>query len=340
MKIFEPNQINKFTLKNRIIMPPMCMYMAQDGFVSDFHIHHYATRAMGGVAMIIVEASGVMENGRISDRCLGLWKDEQIEGMKKLVDAIHSYGSLAMIQLNHAGRKSTVKNIDHIAPSAVAFSNDYDTPKEMDENDIASIRKAFVDASERAMKAGFDGIEIHGAHGYLLDQFLSPLSNFRKDVYGQNKNLLMQQVIEDVREAIGEEKMLFLRVSAEEYEENGIHPKDIVTLLKDHQKYLDALHVSSGGNTPKAPDNIYPGYQVPFAFEIKKALDIPVVAVGILEDWRVAESVLQMGQADYIALGRGLLFDPYWVLHTMYETHSHESYPESYIRGFVHHSYK
>ncbi|MFV0480649.1 MAG: NADH:flavin oxidoreductase/NADH oxidase [Campylobacteraceae bacterium] len=308
-------KLGSLELKNRIVMPPMCMYSVKDnsGEVSDFHIHHYTARAIGEVGLIIVEATGVVSGGRITNNCLGLWNEKQMLSHKKLVDGVHNFGSKIAIQLNHAGRKSTVKEEIPIAPSNIAFSDEYKTPKEMSLADIEKLKKDFVDAGLRAKEAGYDAIELHVAHGYLLSEFLSPLINQRNDKYGgslENRCSLIIEIAKLFKEKV--KLPLIVRVSADEWVEGGWDVKSTIYLARELKGIIDILHVSSGGLqavTPKMPI-IAPLYQIKYAKEIKDAIKIPVIAVGLITTPSEGEALLLGETCDLVAYGRELLRNP------------------------------
>ncbi|MFB7812562.1 NADPH dehydrogenase NamA [Paenibacillus chitinolyticus] len=313
MKLFEPFTIGNVTLPNRIVMSPMCMYSCEnrDGKVTDWHRTHYASRAVGGTGLLILEASAVTEQGRISPQDLGIWSDGHIEGLRELVGLIRSHGSKAGIQIAHAGRKAELDG-PIAAPSAIPFPGGK-TPEEMTAAQISETVRAFADAARRAKAAGFDVIEIHGAHGYLINEFLSPLSNHRTDEYGgsrQNRYRFLQEIINAVREQW--DGPLFVRVSADEYDPNGNSIQDyafFASLMKEQG--VDLIDCSSGGVVPAKID-VYPGYQVSLADQIKNTAVIPTGAVGLITGGKQAEDILERGQADLIFIGRELLRDPYW----------------------------
>ncbi|WP_128893820.1 NADPH dehydrogenase NamA [Longirhabdus pacifica] len=312
--LFSPITIQGVTLKNRIVMSPMCMYscMDEDGILTDWHRTHYISRAVGQVGLIMLEASAVTPQGRISNQDLGIWGDEHIEGLKELVTELKKQGSKTSIQLAHAGRKAEVDG-DIIAPSAIAFSEKYKTPQEMTKDMIKETVQAFVDAAGRAKKAGFDVIEIHGAHGYLINQFLSPLTNHRTDEYGKTKEgryLFLQQIIDGIKEVWS--GPLFVRISAEEYAEGGNHVDDYVEYAKHMKEQGVHLIDCSSGAVVNVPLNLYPGYQVPLADQIKKEAGIATGAVGAITTGLQAEEILQNERADLIFIARQLLKDPYW----------------------------
>ena len=334
-KLFEPYQLQSLTLKNRIVMAPMCMYSAEDdGFVTPFHTVHYASRAAGQVGLIILEATGVLPEGRISNKDLGIWDDAHIEGLAKVVGNIKSYGTKAGIQLAHAGRKSTVKG-EIFAPSARAFSEDYQTPTEMTIHDIENVIQAFKLAAIRAKKAGFDVLEIHGAHGYLISSFLSPATNKRTDAYGgsqENRYRLLRQVIDAIRSVW--DGPLLVRVSAEDYAVDGTTMDDFIVFGRWMKAQgVDLIDVSTGGVVP-ASINAFPGYQVPHAEAIKNGANIPTSAVGLITTAIQAEEILQNNRADLIFLGRVLLREPYWPLHAAKALGEEVTPPIPYTRGW------
>lgn len=338
MYLLDSFTAKNMTLRNRIVMPPMCMYSAgTDGIANEFHFTHYTSRAVGGVGLIIMEATGVLPKGRISDHCLGLWNDEQAKALKPIVTACQKQGAKVAIQLNHAGRKCEAQEKIIQAPSAIPFSQDSPMPREMTEEDILETVKAFRSSAERAAKIGFDAIEIHGAHGYLISEFLSPLTNHRTDSYGgstENRCRILIEILKAIHEVWPAEKPVLLRVSAEDYEPNGIHMEEMSKIINLVKPYIDVLDVSTGGVVPTPPTKIYPGYQVKIAEQMKQACDLPVVTVGLITDPHQVEEILGGERADLVALGRELLRDPYWVLHTARNMEVEYPWPEQYTRGF------
>ena len=317
-KLFEPLFIKNLQLKNRIVMPPMCQYSASnDGFVQDWHYTHYTTRAIGGAALIIIEATAVEPRGRISSRDLGIWNDNHVEGLKRIVDACHEYGAKVAVQLAHAGRKCEAESETIVAPSPIPFSMEHRTPVELSKEEITNISNSFAEATKRVLSAGFDIIEIHGAHGYLINEFLSPLTNLRNDEYGgskQNNVRFLREIIQKVRQIWFMEKPLMLRVSAEDYDALGNHPEDIsdyINLIKNEG--IDLVNVSSGAVIPKHI-HTYPGYQITFSEIIKKSTNLPTITGGLITSPLMAEEILENGRADLVFLGRELLRNPYWPL--------------------------
>lgn len=335
-KLFEPYTIRGLELKNRIAMAPMCMYVCEkeDGVVTDWHLHHYAARAIGQVGLIIVEATGVVPNGRITSNDLGLWSDDHIEGMMKLASTIKSSGSVPGIQLGHAGRKCEVPGVIH-APSEIAFSDKYQMPIALTVSEIKDIVSSFASAALRAKKSGFEVLEIHAAHGYLLTQFLSPMSNKRTDEYGgslENRFRIVKEVIEAVREVF--DGVLFVRISATEYHEEAFNENDAVVISKWMKELdVDLVNVSTGGNI-LVKINSFPGYQVPYSEKIKKEAEIATAAVGQITTGTQAEEILQNEEADLIMIGRELLRDPYWPKTAATALEHKIEVPLPYIRGW------
>ncbi|KEK12457.1 NADPH dehydrogenase [Lysinibacillus sphaericus] len=334
-KLFEPYQLQSISLKNRVVMAPMCMYSAEDdGMVTPFHQVHYATRAAGQVGLIILEATGVVPEGRISNKDLGIWDDAHIEGLRQLVEGMKAYGAKTGIQLGHAGRKAAIDG-EIFAPSAIAFSPDSQTPTAMSEEDIHHVIEAFKQAAIRAAKAGFDVLEIHGAHGYLISEFLSPATNKREDQYGgsqENRYRILRQIIDAIRSVW--DGPLLVRVSAEDYAEDGTTMEDFIVFSRWMKSQgVDLVDVSTGGVVPAAI-NVFPGYQVSHAEAIKHGADIPTGAVGLITTAIQAEEILQNNRADLIFLARVLLREPYWPLHAAKELSEELQPPVQYVRGW------
>lgn len=336
-QLFTPFTCKDLTLKNRIMMAPMCMYSAaDDGLCTSWHMIHYAARAQGQVGLIIQEATAVEERGRITDQDLGIWSDAQVKPLKRMVGVVHEYGSKIGIQLGHAGRKCTVTKHTILAPSAMAFSEEYAMPQEMTVSQIHEVVQAFQDAARRALLAGYDIIEIHAAHGYLINQFMSPLTNHRTDEYGgtpANRARFLKDVIRAVRNEWPAEKPLMIRVSAEEYADGGNHPADVANLINETKIYgVDLVNVSSGG-VVAAQVPSFAGYQVQFAEQIKERTQLPVVAGGLLTDPHMAEEILRHHRADMVYLGRILLREPYWPLLADGSLQQELTWPRQYERG-------
>ncbi|MEW9698253.1 NADPH dehydrogenase NamA [Paenibacillus sp. SI8] len=333
--LFSPYTIKQVTLKNRIVMSPMCMYASDEsGEVKDWHHIHYATRAVGQVGLILLEASAVTKQGRISTKDLGIWSDDHIEGLSRVVASIHGHGSHAGIQLAHAGRKAALEG-PILAPSAIPFSDAYKTPDAATHAQIQETIKAFADAAYRAKEAGFDIIEIHAAHGYLINEFLSPLTNHRDDEYGGDRDRryrLLGEVVTRIQERW--DGPIFVRVSAHEYDPNGLTPEDYVYVAsKLKAQGVDFIDVSSGANVPVVPQ-VYPGYQVPYAETIRSKAAIAVGAVGLITEPEHAEEILRNERADLIFLGRVLLRDPYWARTAALRLKAEITPPTPYTRGW------
>ncbi|NOW82604.1 NADPH2 dehydrogenase [Clostridium beijerinckii] len=337
MNTFKNYTLKNTNLKNRIVMPPMCMYSSDEtGMANDFHYTHYVSRAIGAVGLIILESTGVVENGRTTDNDLGIWDDTHIDGLKKIVNGVKKYGSKIAIQLNHGGRKYTGTASQAVAPSAVKFDERSTLPKELTRDYIKEIVLNFKEAAKRADKAGFDAIEIHGAHGYLIHQFLSPLSNLRKDEYGgdiKNRIRFLKEILEAVTEVWPKEKAILLRVSAYDYKEGGITLNDMIEIINEIKEYIDIVHVSTGGLIP-VEINVYPGYQVNYSSIIKEKCNIPTIAVGLITDINMAEEIISNGRADLVAVGRELLRNPYFVLNEAKSRNIDFDYPEQYKGAF------
>lgn len=313
VKLFEPYVLRNIELKNRIVMAPMCMYEAkEDGFVQPFHIIHYASRAMGQVGLVMLEATAVDPQGRISANDLGIWSDEHIAGLTELVQNMKAYNVCTAIQLAHAGRKATVNGPTY-APSAIAFDEKYKTPLELTTTQISDVVQSFKQGAIRAVQAGFDVLEIHAAHGYLLNEFLSPLTNHRADTYGgspENRYRIVREVIDAIRSIW--DGPLLVRVSAKDYVDGGLEASDYVQFGRwMASQGVDLVDVSTGAVVP-ATINAFPLYQVPYAKEIKEGAKIATGAVGLITTGTEAEAVLQQGAADLIFIGRELLRDPYF----------------------------
>jgi NADPH2 dehydrogenase len=339
LKIFEKIEIKNLKLKNRIVMPPMCMYTAEeDGFVTPWHVNHYTTRAVGGVGLIMVEATAVEPSGRISANDLGIWSEDHIEGLKKIVDSVHQNGGKIGIQLAHAGRKSDSLKDEIYGPSPIRFNDDYRLPKEMTVEDIKRVKNNFKEAAARAEKAGFDLIEIHGAHGYLINEFISPLTNKREDEYGgslENRSRFLKEILEEVVQVWPKEKPITLRVSSLEYSEKANTSEDIADII-NHVKEsgVDIVNVSSGG-VIYTKINPYPGYQIEPARIIKEKTNLPVMAGGLVTDWQLAEEIIKNKRGDMVYMGRKLLRDPYFVINTSHQLGVDYPWPKQYERARI-----
>ncbi|KQU59696.1 NADPH dehydrogenase [Bacillus sp. Leaf406] len=335
-KLFQPYTIKNVELKNRIVMAPMCMYSShnEDGKIENWHRTHYTSRAVGGAGLIIQEATAVTPQGRISPQDLGIWSDDHLDGLTELVTLMKEQGAKTGIQLAHAGRKAVLEG-DILAPSAIAFNDDMKTPVAMTIEQINETVTAFIHGAERARKAGFDVIEIHGAHGYLVNEFLSPLSNRREDEYGgsaENRYRFLKEIIDGVKTVW--DGPLFVRVSAKDYHEDGLDVDDYIIFSKwMKEQGVDLIDVSSGAVVP-ARIPVFPGYQVKPAERIKHEADIDTGAVGLITSGLQAEEILQNERADLILLGRELLRDPYWPRTAAKELGHEITPPVQYERGW------
>lgn len=351
-KLFSSLQIKGITLKNRIVMSPMCQYSAIDGFVNDWHYIHYTTRAIGGCGVIIQEATAVEPEGRISYTDLGIWNNDHIEAMSMLTSAIERFGSIPGIQLAHAGRKAScdlswkggrqlqsgINSWQTVAPSAIPFNEGDIIPKELSEKEINSIIDKFAEAAERAIKAGYKIIELHAAHGYLIHQFLSPITNLRTDKYGgsfENRSRLILNIVDRIIPLLNNSLSLWVRISATDWIENGWNPDESVKLsLLLKARGVDVIDVSTGGNVPHVRIPVAPGYQIPFASEIKQKTEMTTGAVGLINTVSQAEDLLNKDKCDLIFLGRELLRNPYFALQASIELNDNTNYPLQYERSF------
>lgn len=335
MKLFSPYQIRNITLKNRIVMSPMCMYSAKnDGLVTDWHILHYASRAIGQVALIFLESTAVSYDGRISSKDLGIWDDVHIEGLTMLASAIKKNGAVAGIQLSHAGRKAEV-GMQTVGPSEITYSEKYPIPLELKKDEIKGIIDQFRLAAKRSKEAGFEVIDIHSAHGYLIHQFLSPLSNKRKDEYGgniENRYRFLDEVITAIKSEW--DGPIFVRLSLDEYSIEGNTFSDYAFVLDCLKELgIDLVDCSSGAIVPAQID-VYPGYQVPLAEWVKKQSSLDSGAVGLITSGIQAEEILKNERADLIFIGRELLRNPYWPLKVAEELKTWIESPRSYRLGW------
>ncbi|WP_017728250.1 NADPH dehydrogenase NamA [Halalkalibacterium ligniniphilum] len=334
--LFSPYEVKGVTLKNRIVMSPMCMYSCdtEDGMVRPFHHTHYESRAVGQVGLITVEATAVTAQGRISTRDLGIWNDKHILGLQEIVTRVQSHGAKAAIQLAHAGRKAVVDG-PILAPSAIPFDDESKIPEEMSIDDIHATVEAFRLGVLRAKKAGFDIIEIHAAHGYLINEFLSPLTNKRTDDYGgsrENRYRFLKEILSAVTSEW--DGPLFVRISADEYTDGGNTMEDFIQFAKWMKvQGVDLVDCSTGAVVP-AKISVYPGYQVRHAESIRKGASIPTAAVGMITSGVQAEEILRNERADLIYLARELLRNPYWPRDAAKELGISIESPVQYERGW------
>jgi 2,4-dienoyl-CoA reductase-like NADH-dependent reductase (Old Yellow Enzyme family) len=341
---------------HRIGVSPMCQYSSEDGFTNDWHLAHLGSRAQGGAALVEMEAAAVLPEGRISPDDLGVWKDEHIPGIARIAKFLHEQGARAGMQLAHAGRKGSTKSPfvgegavlavnggwQPVAPSAIAFSPDHALPVALDQAGIGAVVEGFRKAAARALTAGFDFIEIHAAHGYLLHEFLSPLSNQRTDNYGgsfENRTRLLIEVVDAVRKVWPERLPLFVRISVTDWAEGGWDVDESVQLasvLRGHG--VDLIDCSSGGLVPNAKIPVGPGYQVGFAGRIRRQAGIATAAVGLITEPAQANEIIANGDADLVLLARAMLRDPYWAVHAAAALGDALSWPKQYLRAAPLHS--
>ena len=350
--LFSPLAVRGVTFRNRIAMAPMCQYSAEDGLANDWHLVHLGSRAVGGAGLVILEATAVEARGRISPGDTGIWKDEQIGPLARIASFVRAQGAAAGIQLAHAGRKASTRRPwegsgaipeneggwPTVAPSPAPFRPEDPAPAELSVAEIHSIVEAFAAGARRALAAGFDVAEIHGAHGYLIHQFLSPLSNYRQDQYGgtlDNRMRFALEATEAVRGAWPESRPLFLRISATDWMEGGWTPEESVELARRVKPLgVDLVDCSSGGSSAHAKVPLSPGYQVPFAERIRKEAGILTGAVGLIIEPRQANEIIREGKADMVLLAREFLRNPYFALHAARELKAAVKPPVQYVRAF------
>ena len=350
--LFDPLAIRSVTFANRVFVSPMCEYSSADGFANDWHFVHLGGRAVGGAALVFTEATAVTPEGRISPQDLGIWKDEQIEMLARITSFVHEHGSVAGMQLAHAGRKASTyrpwsgdgrvpeeqggwSNV--IAPTAQRFVDNYPQPREMTADDIAATTAAFAAAAARALAAGFRVIEIHAAHGYLIHEFLSPLSNHRTDRYGgsfDNRTRLLREITAAIRRVWPEQLPLFTRISSTDWVEGGWDVEQSIELARQLKTLgVDLIDCSSGGNAAHAKIPIGPGYQTEFAERVRKEAGTLTGAVGMITSSTQAEHIIVSGQADAVLIARELLRDPYFPLRAARELGQEITWPAQYLRA-------
>ncbi|PBQ31119.1 NADPH dehydrogenase NamA [Sphingobacteriaceae bacterium] len=350
-ELFTPVQIKSITIKNRLVVSPMCQYSSLDGFAGEWHLVHLGSRAVGGAGLVFTEATAVVPEGRISPSDLGIWKDEHIEHLKRITTFVETHGAVPGIQLAHAGRKSSMESPfkggqaigmndggwETVAPSAIAFKEGDPIPKELTKVEIKTLVKRFKDGAERALKAGFKIVELHGAHGYLIHEFLSPLSNTRTDNYGgsfENRTRFLRELVEAVRTVWPTELPLFVRLSATEYAEGGWTEKDSIELAKVLKELdVDLIDCSTGGNVHGVKIELKPMYQTDLAESIRKNSEIRTGAVGLITTAQEAESIIVDNRADLVFMARELLRDPYFPLHAAHELGQDVDWPDQYVRA-------
>ena len=355
-KLFSPLAIGGLHLRNRIVIAPMCQYSAQDGDMTDWHLIHLGHLALSGAGALTIEATAVLPEGRITYADVGLWNDANEAAMARTLASIRRWSEIpVLIQLAHAGRKASTKlpwqggaqlspedaqGWQTSAPSALPFAPGEHAPLALDGAGLARVRDAFADAARRAGRLGLDGVQLHGAHGYLLHQFLSPLSNHREDAYGgslENRMRFPLEVFDAVRAVFPADRPVTMRVSGTDWVAGGWTIEDTVTFAKAlEERGCAAIHVSSGGLDPRQKIPVGPNYQVPLARAVKQAVDIPVVAVGLITDFEQAEAIVATGDADLVALARGMLYDPRWPWHAAAHLGAKVTAPDQYLRSQPH----
>lgn len=347
--LYTPVTFRNVELKNRWVMSPMCMYSSEDGLPNDFHFVHYGSRAQGGAGLLIVEATGVEPRGRITNHCMGIWNDEQAKQLQRIVEFVHKHSESKIgIQLSHSGRKGSTWNTkqisveegwETIAPSPIPYHPTERIPHVLTSEEIKEQVQNFREAARRAVEAGFDVIEIHAAHGYLIHQFLSPLSNIRTDEYGgsfENRIRFLVEIVDAVNEELNDNVALFVRISGTEYAENGWEITDSVELakvLKNHS--VDLVDVSSGGNIQGVKIPLFDGYQVPLASQVRNEADVKTGAVGLIKKVSHAEEILQKGDADLIFIAREMLRNPYLAVQGSFEMNEECFFPHQYLRAKI-----
>jgi 2,4-dienoyl-CoA reductase-like NADH-dependent reductase (Old Yellow Enzyme family) len=350
--LFDPLAIRDITFPNRVFVSPMCEYSSIDGFASDWHFVHLGSRAVGGAGLVLTEATAVTANGRISPQDLGIWKDDHIEPLARIVRFIHQQGAVAGMQLAHAGRKASTyrpwegsgvipesaggwNNV--VAPSPLPFAENYPMPQALSLDGIKEVTAAFANAARRAWEAGFRVVEIHAAHGYLIHEFLSPLSNHRSDSYGgsfDNRTRLLREIVAAVRAVWPERAPLFVRISSTDWIEGGWDIQQSVELARQLKKLgTDLIDCSSGGNAAQAKIPVGPGYQTQFAEQIRREANLLTGAVGMITSPVQAEHIVATGQADAVIIARELLRDPYFPLRAARELGQTMSWPIQYLRA-------
>lgn len=349
--LFESLKLRDITFSNRIGIPPMCQYSARDGVAADWHFVHYGSRAVGGAALMIVEATAVTPEGRISPGDMGIWDDKHIEPLARIARFSQAQGCVTAVQLAHAGRKAGVglgwqaqRTLSQaeggwtaVAPSAVSFGPGYAVPDELDESGIRSVIAHFAAGTRRAREAGFQAVEIHAAHGYLLHQFLSPLSNQRQDEYGgsfENRTRVVREVVAAVRAEWPERLPLLIRLSATDWADGGWNADETVELCRTlKEQGVDLVDVSSAGLVPTAKIPAGPGFQTEFAARVRHEADIAAATVGLITSPAQADHIIRSGQADIVLLGREILRNPYWPLAAAQTLGQETTWPNQYLRA-------
>jgi 2,4-dienoyl-CoA reductase-like NADH-dependent reductase (Old Yellow Enzyme family) len=351
--LFTPYQVGSLEMRNRIVIAPMCQYSAEDGCATDWHTIHLGNLALSGAGLLIIEATAVVPEGRISPDDLGLWSDENEAALAKVLESVRRHSDIPIaIQLGHAGRKASThapwkgggqirpdedRGWQTVAPSAVPFEAHENPPVALDAAGLVRVREAFVEAAKRSARLGLDAVQLHGAHGYLLHQFLSPLSNRREDQYGgslENRMRFPLEVFEAVREVFPAGRPVSMRVSATDWVEGGWDIEQTIAFARALEaRGCDAVHVSSGGLSPEQKIPVGPSYQVPLARAVKAATNLPTIAVGLITGYDQAEAIVGTGDADFVALARTILYDPRWPWHAAAYLGGKVKAPKQYLRS-------
>jgi 2,4-dienoyl-CoA reductase-like NADH-dependent reductase (Old Yellow Enzyme family) len=352
-RLFTPFRVAGLELRNRIVIAPMCQYSADDGCATDWHVIHLGHLALSGAALLTIEATAVVPEGRISPRDLGLWSDESEAALARTLDSVRRWSDIPIaIQLAHAGRKASTRvpwegpaqipphaagGWQTVAPSAIPFAQGDHPPTALDRAGLSRLLDAFFDAAARAGRLGIDAVQVHGAHGYLLHQFLSPLSNLREDEYGgslENRLRFPLEVFDAVREGFPKDRPVTMRVSGTDWVPGGWDLEQTIAFSRAlESRGCSAVHVSSGGLTPAQRIPVGPSYQVPLARAVKAAINIPVIAVGLITEFEQAEAIIGTGDADLIAIARAILYDPRWPWHAAAHFGATVTAPNQYLRS-------
>jgi len=349
-QLFSPIDLRSITFENRLVVAPMCQYLAEDGSANDWHLMHLGQLSMGAGGLVFTEATHVSPEGRITPKCLGLWSDDNERTLKRVIDFCKAHGVARMgIQLAHAGRKASNRTPlngagplaanegawQTLGPSNVGYG-DWPAPRALDDDGLAMVKAQFVAATERSARIGFDVVQLHAAHGYLMHQFLSPLSNQRNDGYGGSIEGRMRfplEVFDACRAVWPEQLPMGVRVSASDWVDGGLTVDEVVEFAKAlKERGCDFIDVSSGGNHPGQKIALGPGYQVPFADRVRRDAGIPVMAVGLITDPHQAESIVASGKADFVAIARGAMDNPRWAWHAARALGAETRYPDQYVR--------
>lgn len=333
--LFEPIRIRGLEARNRLMMSAMCQYAAEDGLANDWHRTHYASRAVGQAGLISLEMTAVHPLGRITPGCLGIWDDAHVPGLRGIAEACQQQGAKVGVQLGHAGRKGEFFDQGLVAPSALPFADQWAVPRALTRAEVGALVGSYADAARRAEQAGFDYIELHAAHGYLINQFTSPLANQRADGYGTDRERFLREILQTLREVWPSHKPIFMKVSTIERDAGGATQAEVLARVGRMREWVDLVIASSGAMAPTSGIRFdaFPGYQVPFAEAIRRETGIATAAVGMLDHPLLAEEVLKNGRADVISVGRQFLRDPYYPLHAARVLGAEIAWPKPYDKA-------